>query len=259
MPVHTRSRYSRSTPKQQQKALYRRRSVVEGLLSFKPPLVTLDTMTHANHVPVFNGDAFDCPYCGAYAKQDWLHPRQYIPTHILDGQLHRFRFSSCHKCRDISVWKDERLEYPRTLIAATAHVDMPPEIVQDFDEARSVLAASPRSSAALLRLCVQKLCIALGEKGENINADIGNLVAKGLTPSVQKALDVVRVVGNEQVHPGTLDVRDDPTVALRLFALVNFLVDELISKPKLIAAMYEQLPPTKLEGIQNRDRARDPK
>lgn len=103
---------------------------------------------------------------------------------------------------------------------------MPTDIAKDYREARSVFNPSPRSAAALLRLCVQKLCIELGEPGKNINEDIGSLVAKGLSPKVQKALDVVRVVGNEQVHPGTLDVRDNPEIAAKLFALVNFIVDD---------------------------------
>lgn len=132
---------------------------------------------------------------------------------------------------------------------------MPTDIAQDYEEAREVLPFSPRSAAALLRLCVQKLCISLlGEPGDTINADIGNLVAKGLSADVQKALDIVRIVGNEQVHPGTLDVRDDPAIAARLFTLVNYIVDDQISRPKMITSLYEQLPPTKLKGIADRDK-----
>ncbi|WP_217897018.1 DUF4145 domain-containing protein [Granulicella rosea] len=151
---------------------------------------------------------------------------------------------------------NQKMIYPATLTAPAAHADTPTDIAKDFDEARSVLASSPRSAAALLRLCVQKLCIVLGEPGQNINADIGSLVAKGLSPHIQQALDIVRVVGNEQVHPGTLDVRDNPEIALRLFALVNFIVDDQISKPKAIAELYAQLPPSKLNGIANRDKTK---
>lgn len=133
---------------------------------------------------------------------------------------------------------------------------MPAEVAEDYNEATEVLSSSPRSAAALLRLCVQKLCIVLGEKGAKINDDIGSLVAKGLSPHVQKALDIVRVVGNEQVHPGTLDVRDNPEIALKLFALVNFIVDDQISKPKAIAELYTQIPPAKLKGIENRDKTK---
>jgi hypothetical protein len=137
---------------------------------------------------------------------------------------------------------------------AQAAPDMPPDIKTDYDEARNTLSVSPRSAAALLRLCIQKLCIELGEPGKSINDDIGGLVAKGLSPKVQRALDAVRVIGNEQVHPGTLDVRDNPEIAIKLFTLVNFIVDDQISKPKLIDELYEQLPTGKLQGIKDRDK-----
>jgi hypothetical protein len=103
-----------------------------------------------------------------------------------------------------------------------AHPDTPDTVKVDFDEARSVFGRSPRSSAALLRLSIQRICIHLGLPGKNLNEDIGKLVAAGLPIEIQQSLDIVRVVGNNQVHPGTLDVRDDPETAEHLFELVNF-------------------------------------
>ncbi|WP_424033423.1 DUF4145 domain-containing protein [Methylocella sp.] len=49
---------------------------------------------------------------------------------------------------------------------------------------------------------MQKLCVELGEKGKNIDDDIANLVKKGLSPELQQALDILRVIGNEAVHHG---------------------------------------------------------
>jgi len=66
------------------------------------------------------------------------------------------------------------------------HPDMPEEIIAEYNEARSIFGRSPRASAALLRLAVQKLVSVLGEKGDNINQDIKSLVAKGLTVQVQQ-------------------------------------------------------------------------
>ena len=138
-------------------------------------------------------------------------------------------------------------------IAPQPSTDMPPDVVDDFNEAREVLAKSPRSAAAILRLAIQKLCKHLGQPGENINKDIGGLVKAGLPPRIQQALDIVRVIGNNAVHPGELDLRDDQQTALALFGLVNFIVEEMITRPREIDEIYNKLPSGVLEQITRRD------
>lgn len=96
----------------------------------------------------------------------------------------------------------------------------------------------------------------LGEQGKNINEDIKSLVAKGLSPVVQKALDVCRVVGNNAVHPGELDINDTPEIAHQLFKMINFIVEDRITKPKEIQALFDQLPPGAVEAIAKRDAAK---
>ena len=125
--------------------------------------------------------------------------------------------------------------FPVLRATPSPHPDLPADILPDYEEARSVFGSSKRGSAALLRLVIQKLCISLGQSGKNLNTDIGTLVANGLPPKIQQALDIVRVVGNNQVHPGQLDVRDDETTATRLFELVNVIVENQIASPKHIA------------------------
>src|SRR5690348_16692610 len=95
--------------------------------------------------------------------------------------------------------------------------------------------------------------VALGQPGQKLNDDIGKLVSAGLPVQIQRSLDIVRVVGNNQVHPGTLDVRDDPTIAAALFELVNAIVEDRISRPKQIEAFYNKLPQTAREAIEKRD------
>lgn len=129
-----------------------------------------------------------------------------------------------------------------------------PEVVRaDYQEARTIVDRSPRGAAALLRLALQKLMTVLGEPGNDINRDIGSLVQKGLPVEVQQALDAVRVVGNEAVHPGTLDLKDDTDTAAALFGLMNYIVDQRIAQPKKLQQLYSRLPPAKLAGIQQRD------
>jgi hypothetical protein len=94
----------------------------------------------------------------------------------------------------------------------------------------------------------------LGEDGKNINNDIKSLVAKGLPNKVQEALDSVRVIGNDAVHPGTLDLNDNREIAAKLFKLVNFIATKMISEPKEIDELYSSLPADKLKGIEDRDK-----
>jgi hypothetical protein len=130
---------------------------------------------------------------------------------------------------------------------------MPEDVAADFNEAREVLGASPRSSAALLRLAIQKLCAHLGGEGKSINDYIADFVEKGLSVEVQQALDIVRVVGNNAVHPGEIDIRDDPQTAMSLFDIINFVVERMISQPKAIAKMFGGLPIGAREAIRKRD------
>lgn len=133
------------------------------------------------------------------------------------------------------------------------HIDLPEVCVSDYDEARDIVGRSPRAASALLRLTIQKLLIELGEKGKNINDDIGALVSKGLPIEVQQALDYCRVVGNNAVHPGEIDLNDKPEIANSLFEMINFIVEVRISQPKKIAALYNILPEGALKAVEKRD------
>lgn len=131
---------------------------------------------------------------------------------------------------------------------------MPDPIKTDYLEAASIVNKSPRGAAALLRLALQRLLPLLGAKKSDINAAIGELVANGLPVRIQQACDTLRVIGNESVHPGSIDLRDTPEIASHLFAVINLIVDVMITQPEKIAAIYSGLPAGKLEAIQDRDR-----
>lgn len=200
--------------------------------------------------PKFQESAYHCPSCGAYANQRWF------PLYVEAGhfeQINDLTLSSCAHCRDYMLWRDGSIIYPDASPAPLPNADLPDAIKADYLEARSIINPSPRGAAALFRLCVQKLCKHLGETGKDINHDIAALVKKGLNPKIQKSLDIVRVIGNEAVHPGQIDLKDKPETAVSLCHLINIIADAMITQPKMIEELYAELPEDKRGHIAKRD------
>lgn len=174
---------------------------------------------------------------------------EYLRRHIQNLNI-----SECYNCKEITVWVYDQIVYPNTKIEVLPNHDLPSHIIKLFEEAREIVSSSPKGAAALLRLSIQHLCKELGESGKDINRDIASLVSKGLNPMVQKALDVVRVIGNEAVHPGEINLDDNRDIALQLFTVINLIADQMITHPKQVEAMYRALPESKLEGIEQRNK-----
>jgi len=191
--------------------------------------------------PKYYADTFTCPYCGVLAYQSW--------TDLWSDTL---LTSKCINCREYIVWYHKAVIWPLTGNAPVPNPDMPDDVKADYLEARSVALISPRSAAALLRLTIDKLTTALGAKGRTLDDRIQDLVNRGLDPLVQQMLDSVRVVGNDTVHPGQIEVRDDPELLQTLFWLVNEIVDERITKPNRVQRIYGTLPEGKREAIEAR-------
>jgi hypothetical protein len=174
-------------------------------------------------------------------------------SRYLDNELINLTVSLCFSCGKYSVWVADRLIYPAHSTSIEPNAEMPADIRADFIEAAAIVDQSPRGAAALLRLCIQKLLVHLDLKGKRIDDDIGDLVKRGLDGRIQKALDIVRVIGNHSVHPGQIDLRDDKATAVELFSLVNLIVEAMIATPKHIEAMYGDLPETARKAIEERD------
>ena len=213
--------------------------------------------------PVGWNSAFVCPHpeCRVFAEHKWGIVRS-LAVAIAEGGVggrniegtDTVVLSNCNSCGRESVFVNSRLTWPLQSSAPSANSDLPEDLQMDFNEARMILPQSPRGAAALLRLVIQKLLPHLGATKKEINAAIGELVEnQKINKNLQQALDSVRVIGNEAVHPGSLDLRDDERTAISLFNLVNFIVQKGISEPKEIAEIYSALPEAKLAGIQQRD------
>lgn len=208
--------------------------------------------------------AFHCPFCGVYAQQSWTTLEVRIGGGYQFMTPTLIQRSACGNCRQHTYWlapDDGRPEGASSQLlwpvaspsAPAAHIDMPGEPRADYEEARSIVQGSPRGAVALLRLAVQKLVVALGRPGKDLNADIGALVKQGLPMRVQQALDTLRVTGNNAVHPGQIDLTDDLDRAVALFGLMNYIVEQQITQPKELNAIYDALPQSSLSQIEERD------
>lgn len=205
-------------------------------------------------------EKFTCPHCGAISAQLWgamlagdnisrVASVSALTAGCLRGSNHwreiigsngHWIVSCCENCENICIWKDEKIIYPDIIIVDEPNEDLPEDIKNDYREAASILNKSPRGAAAILRLCVQKICKTLGKKGKNLNDDIGELVKDGLPETIIKAMDILRVTGNNYVHPGKLDPADDIEIATKLFWLVNIIAEKLITDPKELKTFYEK-------------------
>lgn len=201
-------------------------------------------------LPKYHETSFNCPFCNAFSEQNWRYLRTIISTTAsLNTEICR-----CSHCGYYSIWHEEKLIYPLINITEPPNEDLSDEVKRDYLEAAEIVQRSPRGAAALLRLSIQKLCMQLGERGRELNTDIGNLVKKGLDIKIQKALDAVRVIGNEAVHPGELDLKDELETASKLFILVNFIANEMITKPREIEKLFKnKVSDNKKKQIAQRD------
>ena len=195
---------------------------------------------------------FTCPHCGAIALQRWQDSMWNLGARCESSKEMPIRVARCDHCGNNSLWFQNSMVYPDIGTAPQPNPDMPDSVKDIYREAASISAKSPRGAAALLRLAIQVLCKELGEKGENINEDIATLVKKGLPERVQQALDIVRVTGNNAVHPGQIGV-DDPNVVGNLFELINVIVEYTISMPNRISTLYSALPQGAADQIKKRD------
>ena len=167
---------------------------------------------------------------------------------------YNLNLSQCFACDGISIWLHERLLHPVNKAGPQPHQDLPDHIRPDFEEARAILDQSPRGAVALLRLAVEKLCDHLGAKGSSIDKKIGDLVSRGLNPRVQQALDSVRVIGSQAVHPGELNLKDDRDTGEKLLRIINMIVERMIKDEREAEELYSSLPQTKLDAIERRDK-----
>ena len=241
--------------------------------------------------PKFRSEKFQCPHCQVVAQQQWFDVNNArdaansILSHVyydhrkqiqdyqqkaIEGFIERveqankrnmsdfvpnnFSVATCSACGDISIWVEKEIVFPKKTAIAPPNSDMDQAIQDLYLEASTIVIDSPKGATALLRLALQLLLKQLGKSGNNINNDIKELVADGLSPKIQQALDLLRVVGNNAVHPGQIDLEDGRDIALKLFHVLNFITDEMISKPRELDLLYSDVVPEETKKhIKERD------
>lgn len=209
--------------------------------------------------PELKKSAFHCPHCGAYASQ-WWSSLQWSPGQQQLRSLEGWSVARCSHCVRFTLWCGDQMWFPSSGTAPLPNPDLPTDVGALYTEAREIASKSPRGAAALLRLAVQmltsELCARFQEKATgDLNKDIGILVKHGLPSGVQEALDAVRVIGNNAVHPGQIDVDDNPAIVASLFGLVNIITEKTITEQKEIAAIYAMLPEPQKQQIEKRDKS----
>ena len=202
-------------------------------------------------IPKRYTDAFSCPHCGVYAIQYWNQPLKKDKDH--NTVAYEFYIGNCSRCDKITIWDNEDMIYPLSGSAPLANQDMPDVVKNDYNEARDIVSKSSRSACMLLRLCIEKICSEKSTKSGDLNAKIGDLVSNGLSQEISNALDAVRVIGNNAVHPLTMDLTDDKDTAVSLFNLVNYISSWAYTQKKEIDKIFDALPLNAKNSIQKRD------
>jgi hypothetical protein len=215
--------------------------------------------------PRFGLDAFDCPYCGAYAEMTWEVLRK-GPT---GGSNSEICEATCRRCGDIAIWRQYwltgdgfstqsgRMLWPVHLTGVPPHPEMPPDTLVLYNEAREVAMASPRAAVALLRVAIDVLLreVIPGAGDKPLNAVIGLAVKGGLSPAVRVALDVLRAHGNDAAHPVQLilDEEDATAKVTGLCQQLNLAVEQLVALPRQQREAFAALPESVRKQIEQRD------
>ena len=230
--------------------------------------------------PEFGEENFYCPHCNVLSQQNWdltfkthvtleekENPKEIYEIGIkmmnsqraIKSKINKLLIAECQNldCKKISIWYQEKMVYPKIVTAPLPNEDMPKDVEKIYQEARLISNDSPRAAAALLRVALEKLTVHLGETKGNLNTRIKNLKQKGLPELVIKSLDIVRINANEGgSHAGQISLtgEDNKKIVSKLFWLVNYIIEETITKPKEIESQFQNLPEDKIKGIENRDK-----
>ncbi len=135
--------------------------------------------------------------------------------------------------------------YPRKANVPEPIEGMPEEVKEDYIEASKIVNDSPRSACALLQVALEKLMNELGYKNGKLYEKINKFVGEDRGSDLEHSLTIVRVIGNDSVHSGVLDIKDNKPIAVALFNILNYIVEDTITKRRKIDEIYNIIPDSK--------------
>jgi len=228
--------------------------------------------------------SFTCPRCGVLAQQKW-YPLLYDPggwidhiskkahvismmeryssnanellakvsqlplylSQVTDSQKNYLSIAFCQHCSGFTLWLGDAMIYPLVGEAPPPHEEMPPQIRKLYEEARGVLPASPRASAALLRVALEGLLEEAGYRQERLADRLEKAREDGkLSADTYKLAETLRYAGNAAAHyePWKIDPsqgEEDREMVKSLFAFVNEVTEELVAKPRRLGEMARKI------------------
>lgn len=214
-------------------------------------------------------EVFKCPHCDGFCQQKTVYESEKMWDKIIEsnGVYICFKCLNCSQLHlyhliiwDLDIGGEAYYNaiqlYPMDTVPNGVDLPnehLPADIKSDYLEAALIVEKSPRGAAALLRLCIQKLCHNHFDKKITINEAVKRL--NNVTPNKDliKALDIVRVIGNEAVHPGQLDLQDDQDTAKFMFSLVNYIAGNMMQSNEIKEKYVSLVPPNIQKFIADRD------
>lgn len=190
-------------------------------------------------------DKFRCPFC----KQRSIY--RYTNLKDLSDDAYVVR---CGACVRGSIWiqapdskkgknRTFNLVYPLVSVVDEPNPDMPEDVKVEYREASLVVVHSPKAAAALMRLALEKLLRSFEKSSCSLSSVIQKLErSQRISKKSAQLADILRITGNNAVHPGVMTLEDIEEVCTGLFVLLNRLVEELISIPKRDQELIKKLP-----------------
>jgi hypothetical protein len=137
-------------------------------------------------------------------------------------------------------------------VGPAAHEDMPPVVRALYDDAGKCAAVSRRAGAALARATVERLLKEL-DPGAPAPATLDKRIDRirgQVSKPMGQMLDLVRNLGNKMLHVEdqpdelvvmALDDQAGPELVDLLLRAANELVDELITRPRMVKELHDRL------------------